>query len=342
MPAVEATAFRASLVCSDLEILREVTGNTGLYFDPFSPIDIKDKLLTLLNSDADQYYQHVPPNYSWVDSALKTKNIFKITFDEYTSNSIQELSSIKTTIFIDLDKGIYERYNETLNSILGQKLKPRTLDIIFISEDNKKLGLLPNEYKGLLKKNIKVIKSDYYYLMSSGNKLVSNFFQNITMQGKGSNRLLMFEVEQSHEDLDMTFENTAYIRIFEGHWFLMGDLYPELFVFRDMDMLKEVITVPSKLYDIYLSKDFSLKRKTLAKVMYRTSVPYRRELKKTSALKFEPNMKYNLENTDKHQVLLNHNFTEHVDTVISAKLGCTSPSKVTEVGKLFRLIKGTD
>jgi hypothetical protein len=339
MPAVEATAFRKSIVCSDLDILREVTGNAGVYFDPYSPVDIKDKMLALLNSNSDQYSQNVPPNYSWVDSALKTESIFKTVFDEYTSLSIQKLNLLKFTIFIDLDNGISERYRDTLNSILNQKLKPYTLEVIFVSDDNIKLATLPNAYERSLKSDIKQIESHYYYLMSSGNQLVSNFFQNIATQ-EDSNKFLMFEVEQCHEDIDMTFENPVYIRIFEGHFFLKGELYPELFVFRDINVLKEVIKAPSKLYDIFVSNSFSLKRKLLAKVMYRSSVTYRRNIKKTAALKFEPNIEYNLENIDKNQVLLNKNFVEHVDTVIADELVCASPSKVTEVGKLFKSIKG--
>lgn len=340
MPAVEATAFGKNLACSDLDILKEVTGNTGLYFDPLSSVDMKEKLISLLNSDIKQSSLGNLPTYSWPKSAQETKNIFRNVFDEYSSVSVQKLSLMKMSIFIDMDNGVFERFTDTINSILNQKIKPEMLEIICISNNIERLSTLPDSIKRSLKSEVNPIANGFYYLISAGNQLMANFFQNIAIQEEDDNKWLMFEVEQSHEDKAMSFESNVYLRIFEEHSYLKGDLYPELFLFKDITLLKKVINTPSNLYEYFVSYDFSLKRKTLAKVMFCSSVAYRRNIKKTKALRFEPEMNYDLANVNINQVTLNHHFVEHVDTVISADLGCVSPNKVTEASKLFKLIEG--
>ena len=74
MPLVEAYQFGCNVVCSDIAIFREVTMNKGLYFDPSSEQDIKDKLKIALKMDlteSSSLRQEIVKRYSW-DSIFKS------------------------------------------------------------------------------------------------------------------------------------------------------------------------------------------------------------------------------------------------------------------------------
>lgn len=68
MPLVEAYQFGCNVVCSDIDIFREVTMNKGLYFDPNSKQDLRDKLQLALKTDLvdDSVLRHeIMKRYSW-------------------------------------------------------------------------------------------------------------------------------------------------------------------------------------------------------------------------------------------------------------------------------------
>lgn len=50
IPPLEAQACGCPVVCSDIESLSEVCGDSALYFDPYSPDDILDKILKLYDN----------------------------------------------------------------------------------------------------------------------------------------------------------------------------------------------------------------------------------------------------------------------------------------------------
>ncbi|MBM9547014.1 glycosyltransferase family 4 protein [Leptospira sp. 201903074] len=51
IPLLEAMSVGCPVLCSSIEVFREVAGNAAMYFDPKDHFDLQTKLLALLNSD---------------------------------------------------------------------------------------------------------------------------------------------------------------------------------------------------------------------------------------------------------------------------------------------------
>jgi glycosyltransferase involved in cell wall biosynthesis len=50
LPGIEACYFGKAVLVSDIEVFREIFGNSAIFFDPKSPKDLAEKILTLYNS----------------------------------------------------------------------------------------------------------------------------------------------------------------------------------------------------------------------------------------------------------------------------------------------------
>ena len=51
IPPLEAMYFNCPVILSDIPVLKEIYGNSVLYFDPYSIVDIKNCILKILNDD---------------------------------------------------------------------------------------------------------------------------------------------------------------------------------------------------------------------------------------------------------------------------------------------------
>jgi glycosyltransferase involved in cell wall biosynthesis len=78
LPVVEAMSLGCPVICSNIDILREVGGNAALYFDPASPNDLVENIKKLENSN---YRKEVikksinnANRFSWNKSAVKLKS----------------------------------------------------------------------------------------------------------------------------------------------------------------------------------------------------------------------------------------------------------------------------
>jgi glycosyltransferase involved in cell wall biosynthesis len=75
MPLIEAYQLGCNVVCSDIDVFKEITLNKAIYFDPNSPKDISDKLRSSLklNSCDDSIREEIINFYSW-DHIFKSFN----------------------------------------------------------------------------------------------------------------------------------------------------------------------------------------------------------------------------------------------------------------------------
>ena len=80
MPGLEAMAYGVPVVCSDIEVFREVYGEAVFYFDPLDPEDMAEKIHAVL-SDKKRAYQLVNKGktrvklYSWENMAERVLGV---------------------------------------------------------------------------------------------------------------------------------------------------------------------------------------------------------------------------------------------------------------------------
>jgi len=85
LPPLEALACGCPVAVSDIPALREVCGKTAVYFDPFSPEDLSNKLGWLLQLDSAQRASLAEQGlkratrYSWETAASETWRILERT-----------------------------------------------------------------------------------------------------------------------------------------------------------------------------------------------------------------------------------------------------------------------
>lgn len=89
MPLIEAYQLGCNVVCSDIDVFKEVTLNKAIYFDPNSPKDISDKLHNALqlNSLDGNTKKEIINFYSW-DYIFKSFNSTIIDSISYKSKNL--------------------------------------------------------------------------------------------------------------------------------------------------------------------------------------------------------------------------------------------------------------
>ena len=71
IPVIEAMSVGAKVICSDIEAIRRIYGDTVYYVDPYDPeVDI-ERLLKREVGDAEEILN----KYSWAASARKLKQV---------------------------------------------------------------------------------------------------------------------------------------------------------------------------------------------------------------------------------------------------------------------------
>lgn len=83
LPVLEALKCKALVVCSDIEVLREIAKNNVVYENPFNERDLAKKIATLLkNKDYAEKIRRkstgVNKIYSWENTARETLKIYKL------------------------------------------------------------------------------------------------------------------------------------------------------------------------------------------------------------------------------------------------------------------------
>jgi len=82
-PLVEAMASGLPIVASDIPICREICGDAALYFNPFDPQDLAEKILVLLNNSnlRKQLSQigrrRAEAQFDWKDHVSRLKDIIE-------------------------------------------------------------------------------------------------------------------------------------------------------------------------------------------------------------------------------------------------------------------------
>jgi glycosyltransferase involved in cell wall biosynthesis len=79
---LEAMDNKCMVIASDTEISHEILGNSVLYFDPYSVLDLKNKILLMLNNpdlcnDLRMNWNTILEKYKWEDTAKHTLLLYK-------------------------------------------------------------------------------------------------------------------------------------------------------------------------------------------------------------------------------------------------------------------------
>jgi glycosyltransferase involved in cell wall biosynthesis len=82
LPGLEAMAAGCPVVCSDIPVLREVYSEAAIYFNPYDPADMAEKMSDVLNNP--QKYakfktlgSELVKGYSWQQMAKQTLEIYR-------------------------------------------------------------------------------------------------------------------------------------------------------------------------------------------------------------------------------------------------------------------------
>ncbi|MEN8263817.1 MAG: glycosyltransferase family 1 protein [Nitrospirota bacterium] len=90
IPVIEAMAVGLPVACSNTTSLPEIGGDAALYFDPFNPEDIAEKLFTL-HKDMDLRKKSISKGleqvkkFTWENTAKETLQIYEKTFSKIKS-----------------------------------------------------------------------------------------------------------------------------------------------------------------------------------------------------------------------------------------------------------------
>jgi|TARA_R100001015_G_C4634956_1_gene202864 hypothetical protein len=357
MPAVEALSFKKTLICSDLEILKEVTSGNAFYFDPEDVADISCKMRLGLREQHKNSI-NINEHYSWKSSAIKTLEVFdRALVDFYNfKKSGHSLSNSSFFIYVDGEQKTLSEISNTLKSIYNQRYKPGAVEVL--------VKLNSNVNKNILEKNKNISPNfhvafdiepeepkyypetyDYYSYVTAGNTLSENYFLSIfrTSCGNSSN-LIIGELHQVHEDKLKTFESSVYYRINRSNLILNGCFYPEMYISRHPSYITEICknkrALPSYVASKITSGDTHIIRVNLAKVLYKNSLSFERVLVKSKRLNYTPvnfivkDKKNSLEKLGKDQ-----EFLDYVNTDIAKKLGQLSPPDILEAKRQMTVLK---
>jgi glycosyltransferase involved in cell wall biosynthesis len=363
MPAVEAIAFNKQVLCSNLDILVEVTSNQALYFDPYKVEDIALQISKVLNNGQHPNCFNLSDQYNWANSASKTLKVIKSALAEYVpENIIVTANESHFTIVIICEQVIVSDLQLTIDSVIKQKYKAGYLHILLLSdsdsdsdsvkgcyliqENNSSLDITVCESQVAVKQNLsnKGNTDNYFSILTSGNLLANNYFINsIKALDQTSCNLLVGEVSQVHEDQVRTFESSNYFRIIRGNLVLKGTLYPEMFVSTSREYLFQILETPSLIWEYFLeskkNEQIIVARHNLSSVMYKTSLKFQRQQKRSKAVNYSPESFQRNANVDNlKQLHENQAFLDVVNTKVAQGLGCVTPPIINEIDIVLQQI----
>ncbi|WP_180954438.1 glycosyltransferase family 1 protein [Bacillus sp. V5-8f] len=80
-PPLEAMSYGVPVISSDMDTMKEVLGNSAIYFNPCDPCDIADKIQLMMNNPSlcmemsEKGIEHVK-KYSWEETARQTLQVY--------------------------------------------------------------------------------------------------------------------------------------------------------------------------------------------------------------------------------------------------------------------------
>lgn len=205
----EAMACGKPCIVSDIPPLREVSKNTQIYFDPFSPDSLKDRMLEVITYKDIQHdlanYAHTAAQlYSWEDhsdqiinliiTASRNKTSFRLTPEALTTLRRAKMSEEESQLAQELDDNEQDVRQQIAN--LEEKTKAKSLMIDAYNHaitksalrdpishyrrwvlKNEKLGL--EEEKKYYEQRIKSIRHASEALLTRDYQTVINYFTEI-------------------------------------------------------------------------------------------------------------------------------------------------------------------
>jgi glycosyltransferase involved in cell wall biosynthesis len=354
MPAVEALAFKKNLLCSDLEILREVTKSNAVFFNPKDINDISNCMIKGISSkpanDVD-----INNTYSWNVSAQKTLDVLNCAIQDFFKDPKVEsdLKSKKFLIFIDASSEDFGSMKKTIESIFSQSYKPALIQLVIVNSlnveildiENFKFGsyININFYEDFMQSSKEpYLDFDYFSLIVAGNELSSNYFVNIVRCSRNRDESVFIgELHQIHGDVGKTFETHVYYRINRGNYMLKGCFYPEMYVTRDPYFFTDIIFDNSLLAPKAIKKfqenDCKVIRSNLGKVLYKNSLSFQKSLSRSKRVNFTPtSFMVESEPLSVNKLREDQIFLDYVNGDVAAKLGHNSPPPVIEVKRQLK------
>ncbi|WP_339808930.1 glycosyltransferase family 1 protein [Vreelandella sedimenti] len=357
MPAVEALAFRKLVLCSNLDILKEVTLESGLYFDPVDIDDISNMMLYGL-AEKNVNFIDIENRYNWNSSANKTMELIDEAVFEYYKcpKLLNKFSESNFFVFIDAENSTLDDIGKTIFSIVRQKIKPVLIDVCLSLQRDIDKEIIDELFLKLYAAGINKVyvftpdveshfkKYDYYSYCVAGNSFSDNYFFNIARAYLHTNTsLLIGELHQVHEDYDETFEESVYYRINRGNLILKGSFYPEMYVSRDYDYIKSLCRDKSNLSQYVASKiaakDSNVKRMNFGKVLFRNSRFFERSIQRKCKISYEPKdflPEHEFLAVDK--LVKDQAFIDYINNAVADKLGEKNAPDINEVKRQMEII----
>lgn len=364
MPAVEAIAFGKQILCSNLDILKEVTEHQAFCFDPYNVEDIAIQISKLLVSNEKNNMVKSSSKYNWAVSATKTIEVLQSALVEYVPEKIKSVAKRSCfTMIINCENVNAYDLEFTLKSLSEQSDNVGALKVLlngentcfdnfdFISNKTSSLEVIVCKSLSLLKEQINNQGSkssdNYFACINAGNQISKNYFVNvISGLHDRSSTLIVGEVHQVHEDEARTFEAANYFRKVRGNLVLKGTLYPEMFVSKSHEYLLTILDKPCAIWEYFLSSknnnEVLLARVNLASCIYKTSINYMRNKERVKAINYSPETLLRPADVKNIELLRkNNHFLNMVNTTVAQKLGCIKPPQIDEIDIILKQVSNT-
>ena len=157
IPLVEAMFFNCPVLCSNISSLNEVAGKSALYFNPYDPKDIADKIMKIRSKKIQKTLTKngikQVNNFTYLEAANRTLKTFSEAMDEFYKND-RKFVGICLIVYFDIRTA--QNIKDTLLSVFKSGYK--NYEIIVVGE----VKYLSQEVKKIITETrIDLVNSDY-------------------------------------------------------------------------------------------------------------------------------------------------------------------------------------
>jgi glycosyltransferase involved in cell wall biosynthesis len=356
LPAVEALAFGVPLACSDLPILREITAEEAIFFDPNSPASIAHALVKAHRAERSEIARtrrlEIASRYSWDASAKRTLSILEQAVREHAKKrerAPQVLSVRPTfTLFVVQIDQPAEWLADSIRSVaICRSFGPSVRVIVLHNLADPAMILKVGKCYGVGIEAVDIREFDRccgetllrsvgaFGVVFAGSRITNDYFVAAATPVNESTVLLLGEVRQVHEDSARTHESHSYVRYAEDHQLFTGHIYPEMAIVLRPETVLAQMEAWSDLWRVWDAcakflpqRRVKVVRRTLATVRYRSTRHFSVPLKAVPALRYRP--VYSV--MDGRGIVSRDDarFLRFVNEVVAPALSCPAPPAIED------------